>query len=111
MTVSLINDLHPSCSLLLQWLDIYARKISDLDVFDDHVPNHVLVNEYQAGQGIMVRHLSINFGKFVTYCIIINHNQPVDVSYMFLFSTFQNSTKSCIAFQKNGIVINGLYFE
>ncbi|XP_072030830.1 alpha-ketoglutarate-dependent dioxygenase alkB homolog 6-like isoform X1 [Amphiura filiformis] len=38
---------------LPKWLDVYSRKIAGLGVFDDKVPNHVLVNEYQAGQGIM----------------------------------------------------------
>jgi hypothetical protein len=29
-------------------------KISKLGLFGDKVPNHVLINEYLAGQGIMV---------------------------------------------------------
>nr|XP_054758427.1 alpha-ketoglutarate-dependent dioxygenase alkB homolog 6-like isoform X2 [Lytechinus pictus] len=37
-----------------KWLDVYANKIAELGVFGDHIPNHVLVNEYQSGQGIMV---------------------------------------------------------
>ncbi|XP_072030831.1 alpha-ketoglutarate-dependent dioxygenase alkB homolog 6-like isoform X2 [Amphiura filiformis] len=41
---------------LPKWLDVYSRKIAGLGVFDDKVPNHVLVNEYQAGQGIMSNH-------------------------------------------------------
>ncbi|XP_041468463.1 alpha-ketoglutarate-dependent dioxygenase alkB homolog 6-like isoform X1 [Lytechinus variegatus] len=38
---------------LPKWLDVYANKIAGLGVFGDHIPNHVLVNEYQSGQGIM----------------------------------------------------------
>ncbi|XP_064600188.1 alpha-ketoglutarate-dependent dioxygenase alkB homolog 6-like [Liolophura sinensis] len=38
---------------LPQWLSVYAQKIASLRVFDDKVPNHVLVNEYKPGQGIM----------------------------------------------------------
>ena len=41
-------------SLSFQWLLTYAQKISDLGAFGGKVPNHVLVNEYEAGQGIMV---------------------------------------------------------
>lgn len=33
---------------------MYARKIAALGMFEDKIPNHVLVNEYEAGQGIMV---------------------------------------------------------
>ncbi|WAR19213.1 ALKB6-like protein [Mya arenaria] len=38
---------------LPKWLQTCAEKISRLGVFEDKVPNHVLVNEYEAGQGIM----------------------------------------------------------
>lgn len=38
---------------LPQWLEVYSKKIASLGVFDDKVPNHVLVNEYLPGQGIM----------------------------------------------------------
>ena len=38
-----------------QWLSVYCDRISQLDVFGgDRVANHVLVNEYTPGQGIMV---------------------------------------------------------
>ena len=48
-----------------QWLEIYAKKIAELGVFEDRVPNHVLVNEYQPGQGIMVRiHIVDKQSKF-----------------------------------------------
>ena len=32
----------------------YSKKIADLGAFEGKIPNHVLVNEYEAGQGIMV---------------------------------------------------------
>ncbi|RWS16246.1 alpha-ketoglutarate-dependent dioxygenase alkB 6-like protein [Dinothrombium tinctorium] len=35
------------------WLKIYCDKVSQLGVFDDKTPNHVLVNEYLPKQGIM----------------------------------------------------------
>jgi len=38
---------------LPQWLDMYATKIADLNVFEKKRPNHVLINEYLPGQGIM----------------------------------------------------------
>ncbi|KAK7104195.1 alpha-ketoglutarate-dependent dioxygenase alkB homolog 6-like isoform X1 [Littorina saxatilis] len=38
---------------LPQWLLTYAKKISDVGAFEGKIPNHVLVNEYEAGQGIM----------------------------------------------------------
>lgn len=40
--------------LLFKWLQSYAEKIAGLGKFEDKIPNHVLVNEYTAGQGIMV---------------------------------------------------------
>ncbi|XP_013382587.1 alpha-ketoglutarate-dependent dioxygenase alkB homolog 6 [Lingula anatina] len=36
-----------------QWLGTYCDKIALLGVFQDKTPNHVLVNEYLPGQGIM----------------------------------------------------------
>jgi len=36
-------------------LKIYVDKIGSLGIFGEKLPNHVLVNEYGAGQGIMVR--------------------------------------------------------
>jgi len=35
------------------WLNKYLRKLGSMDFFDGNVPNHVLVNEYLPGQGIM----------------------------------------------------------
>ncbi|GAB6029283.1 Alpha-ketoglutarate-dependent dioxygenase alkB 6 [Chamberlinius hualienensis] len=36
-----------------QWLQTWVDKVSALNVFDGKIPNHVLINEYLAGQGIM----------------------------------------------------------
>lgn len=36
-----------------QWLKVYMEKVAALGFFGDKLPNHVLVNEYLAGQGIM----------------------------------------------------------
>lgn len=38
---------------LPKWLQTCSEKIAALGVFEDKVPNHVLVNEYLSGQGIM----------------------------------------------------------
>lgn len=35
------------------WLDVYLEKIHNLNLMNGKRPNHVLVNEYLAGQGIM----------------------------------------------------------
>lgn len=35
------------------WLQLYVDKINNLGVLGDHKANHVLVNEYLSGQGIM----------------------------------------------------------
>ncbi|KAL0880480.1 hypothetical protein ABMA27_002890 [Loxostege sticticalis] len=35
------------------WLDTYLERIHSLNVMDGKKPNHVLVNEYMSGQGIM----------------------------------------------------------
>ena len=42
-------------SFVFQWLQKYSAKVGALSVFSDVAPNHVLVNEYEPGQGIMVR--------------------------------------------------------
>jgi len=47
---------HPKVTVgekLPLWLQKYVVKLSELDVFEGNVPNHVLVNEYLPGQGIM----------------------------------------------------------
>lgn len=36
-----------------EWLQIYVNKIASFDLFAGNKPNHVLVNEYLPGQGIM----------------------------------------------------------
>lgn len=36
-----------------EWLQKYVDKVTVLDIFDGNKPNHVLVNEYLPGQGIM----------------------------------------------------------
>ncbi|KAK3092614.1 hypothetical protein FSP39_004992, partial [Pinctada imbricata] len=36
-----------------QWLTLYIKRIADIGIYGDKIPNHVLVNEYQTGQGIM----------------------------------------------------------
>ncbi|KAK0058461.1 alpha-ketoglutarate-dependent dioxygenase alkB 6 [Biomphalaria pfeifferi] len=41
-----VEDLPP-------WLKTYADKIGSFSIFEDKKPNHVLVNEYLPGQGIM----------------------------------------------------------
>ncbi|KAI5733543.1 hypothetical protein M8J76_013115 [Diaphorina citri] len=38
---------------LPEWLDTYLERINQLGVFESVKPNHVLINEYLAGQGIM----------------------------------------------------------
>ncbi|CAL1533204.1 unnamed protein product [Lymnaea stagnalis] len=38
---------------LPSWLQCYADKIGQLGIFEEKIPNHVLVNEYLPGQGIM----------------------------------------------------------
>lgn len=47
---------HPKGMLaetIPEWLMQYVQRVSNLDLFGDKKPNHVLVNEYLPGQGIM----------------------------------------------------------
>ena len=46
--------------IYFQWLQSCMKKIGALGVFEEKLPNHVLVNEYLAGQGIMVRTLVLH---------------------------------------------------
>ena len=43
--------------IYFQWLQTCMNKVGALGVFAEKLPNHVLVNEYLPGQGIMVRTL------------------------------------------------------
>ena len=36
-----------------EWLSEYCNKIAKLGIFEDNVPNHILINEYLPKQGIM----------------------------------------------------------
>jgi alkylated DNA repair protein alkB family protein 6 len=36
------------------WLNTYCNKIGSLNIFDNKIPNHILINEYEAGQGSCV---------------------------------------------------------
>lgn len=38
---------------LPQWLQVCVKQLTALKAIDDKIPNHVLVNEYETGQGIM----------------------------------------------------------
>ena len=43
------------CNACVQWLSDCCSKIDGLGVFGENkIPNHVLINEYTPGQGIMV---------------------------------------------------------
>ena len=53
----------------MQWLSDCCSKISSLGVFGDRSPNHVLVNEYTPGQGIMVNVLM----KIVCNWMLLDH--------------------------------------
>ncbi|GFS16258.1 alpha-ketoglutarate-dependent dioxygenase alkB homolog 6 [Elysia marginata] len=47
---------HPKgmvAETLPQWLQVYTDKLTQLSLFEGNGPNHVLVNEYLPGQGIM----------------------------------------------------------
>ena len=49
---------HPKGTVLEPlppWLEAYAARLGDLGIFGGARPNHVLINEYRPGEGIMVR--------------------------------------------------------
>lgn len=56
-------------------------RITDLKVFEEKSPNHVLINEYTAGQGIMV---NIRFPLFSN--LMAHYRVYVDI-YYFLFQS------------------------
>lgn len=49
----------------LQWLESLSERLAALEVCGDKKPNHVLVNEYKSGQGIMVSYRSISGYTFI----------------------------------------------
>lgn len=59
--------------MYLQWLSEMCAKISSLGVFGEKQPNHVLINEYAPGQGIMVSHKYAALGVCYMLCV---HAQP-----------------------------------
>ncbi|XP_074663235.1 putative RNA/DNA demethylase ALKBH6 [Tubulanus polymorphus] len=67
---------HPKgmvCETLPPWLEKYCRQIGDLGVFSDKYPNHVLVNEYKPGQGIMPHEDGSLFYPTVTTITLGSH--------------------------------------
>lgn len=38
---------------LPQWLQTCVKQLTKIEAVEDKIPNHVLINEYEAGQGIM----------------------------------------------------------
>uniref|UniRef100_A0A6P6XYU0 Alpha-ketoglutarate-dependent dioxygenase alkB homolog 6-like n=1 Tax=Dermatophagoides pteronyssinus TaxID=6956 RepID=A0A6P6XYU0_DERPT len=38
---------------LPQWLQVYANKLQQMNIFDGNLPNQVLINRYEPGQGIL----------------------------------------------------------
>ncbi|XP_031746391.1 alpha-ketoglutarate-dependent dioxygenase alkB homolog 6 isoform X1 [Xenopus tropicalis] len=74
---------------LPSWLQTYADQISSLGVFGDHCANHVLVNEYNAGEGIMphedgpmyyptVTTISLGSHTLLDFYVPINKDCPED---------------------------------
>ena len=60
------------CMLILphssrQWLERCCSQVAELGVFGSARPNHVLVNEYTAGQGIMVKNVLLAVGEPLPY--------------------------------------------
>ena len=47
-------DFSCCCFFIFQWLQDISKKIAALGVFEANMPNHVLINQYLPGQGIMV---------------------------------------------------------
>lgn len=54
----------------VQWLSDCCTKITRLGMFGDKLPNHVLVNEYISGQGIMVRVLWCTLGRQILHFVL-----------------------------------------
>ena len=75
-----------------QWLDQICARVSDLGAFGDKRANHVLVNEYQPGQGIMVSVASnanrINYFSYYGTNIFASHSTKLYMFYTRLESTF-----------------------
>ena len=59
----LLADWQPSSS---QWLEGLVDKIAQFDVFGGRRANHVLVNEYLPGQGILVSDLTSECSSYLT---------------------------------------------
>ncbi|KAK9751252.1 2OG-Fe(II) oxygenase superfamily [Popillia japonica] len=49
-----------------EWLQFYMDKVSDLNVFQSVRANHVLINEYEPGQGIMAHFDGMLFFPVIT---------------------------------------------
>ena len=53
-----------------QWLVECCQKVASLGVFGEQTPNHVLVNEYTPGQGIMVRNFVVVHFFVCWFCFV-----------------------------------------
>lgn len=81
-----------------EWLDKYCKKVAHCGQFDDKKPNHVLVNEYLSGQGIMphvdgpsyypcVTTLSIGSHTFLDFYKPVNdEDSSLTIESRYLFS-------------------------
>ncbi|MEE6490502.1 hypothetical protein FKM82_015895 [Ascaphus truei] len=72
------------------WLQTYSEKISSLGVFGGKAANHVLVNEYHAGEGIMphedgplyyptVTTISLGSHTLLDFYLPVSRGQPGDL--------------------------------
>ena len=70
-----------------QWLDQICARVSDLGAFGDKRANHVLVNEYQPGQGIMVSVVSnrINYFSYYGTRIFVSHSTKYYICFIHIY--------------------------
>ncbi|KAL4237620.1 Alpha-ketoglutarate-dependent dioxygenase alkB 6 [Mactra antiquata] len=72
---------------LPEWLKVYTKKISSMGIFDEKEANHVLVNEYLPGQGIMPHEDGPLFYPTVSTISLGSH------TVLDFYSPLQDSTK------------------
>ena len=74
-----VKNVSCQCLVYLQWLSEMCAKISSLGVFGEKQPNHVLINEYTPGQGIMVSptYPALSVWNMLSFLLMHSHTKMV----------------------------------
>ncbi|KAK6181298.1 hypothetical protein SNE40_009181 [Patella caerulea] len=97
-----------------QWLKIYTERIAKLGIFAGQTPNHILVNEYLTGQGIMPHEdgplfyptvTTISLGSSTVLDFYHHLNQCVQTSSETTSSSLENRHLTSIFLEPRSLIV------